>query len=319
MSQPHPIIAVTGSSGAGTTAVATSFAAMFRRLDVKPAYVNGDAFFRYNRNDMQQAIDDATARGASVSHFGPEANLFEELEALFRGYGENGTGRVRHYVKEDEQGAAFGVAPGEFTPWEALPSDTDLLFYEGLHGGVAAHTWARRRSSPAHFPGANTERRKNAKGIDVAQHVDLLLGIVPAINLEWIQKIHRDCHRQGCSVEAVTETILRRMNDYVYYIVPQFAVSDINFQRVPLVDTSNPFVAREVPTADESLIVIHFRERRRHDLHALAATIDGAFASRANTLVIPGGKLSLALELICGPLIAEMLERRGRRRARRSG
>ena len=312
MSQAHPVIAVTGSSGGGTTVIASAFKTIFRHLDVKAAYVSGDAFFRYNRNDMNQAIDDAGERGAPMSHFGPEANLFDELEALFRGYGETGAGRIRQYAKDAEQSAELGVAAGDFTPWGPLPNDTDVLFYEGLHGGVVAHTWARRRVSPAHFPGTMIDRRQhNSKGIDVAQHVDLLLGVVPAINLEWIQKIHRDCHRQGCSAEAVTDTILRRMNDYVYYIVPQFAVTDINFQRVPMVDTSNPFVARDVPTADESLFVIHFRNPRKHDLVAMVNLIEGAFTSRANTLVMPGGKLSLALELICAPLISDMLIRRG--------
>lgn len=310
MSLKHPIIAVTGSSGAGTTAVAHSFATIFRHLEINAAFVNGDAFFRYNRSDMQKAIDNATARGETMSHFGPEANLFEELEMLFRGYGETGTGHVRHYVKDLEQAETLGVSPGEFTPWEPLPKHTDVLFYEGLHGGVAAHTWGRRRSSPAHLPADTKDRRQNAKGVDVAHHVDLLLGIVPAINLEWIQKIHRDCSQRGYSAEAVTDTILRRMNDYVHYIVPQFAVSDINFQRVPLVDTSNPFIARDVPGADESLVVIHLREPRKHDLPTIANTIRGAFTSRANTLVVPGGKLPLAIELICTPLILDMLDRR---------
>lgn len=310
MSLKHPIIAVTGSSGAGTTAVAHSFATIFRHLDVNAAYVNGDAFFRYNRSDMKKAIDHATARGESMSHFGPEANLFEELELLFRGYGETGTGHVRQYVKDLEQAEALGISAGEFTPWEPLPKQTDILFYEGLHGGVAARTWARRRSSPAHLPAEIEDRRQSAKGVDVAHHVDLLLGIVPAINLEWIQKIHRDCNHRGYSAEAVTDTILRRMNDYVYYIVPQFSITDINFQRVPLVDTSNPFIAREVPAADESLVVIHFREPRKHDLPTIANTIGGGFTSRANTLVVPGGKLPLAIELICTPLILDMLDRR---------
>ena len=70
--------------------------------------------------------------------------------------------------------------------------------------------------------------------VDIAQHADLLIGVVPVINLEWIQKIHRDQATRGYSTEAVTDTILRRMHDYVNYICPQFSRTHINFQRVPV-------------------------------------------------------------------------------------
>ena len=71
---------------------------------------------------------------------------------------------------------------------------------------------------------------------------------MPVLNLEWIQKLHRDRSARGYSTEAVTDTILRRMPDYIHYIFPQFTQTDINFQRVPTVDTSNPFIARWIPT-----------------------------------------------------------------------
>lgn len=311
MSHKHPIVAITGSSGAGTTSVQRAFADIFRRNDVNAAQVHGDAFFRYNRHDMRQAIDDSIAAGAPISHFGPQTNLFPELEALFAQYSQNGGGRIRHYLKTPEQASHYGMTEGEFSPWEDLPAHTDLLFYEGLHGGVAAERWTRRRGagSAAHRPPAGIEeRRGSGRGVDVAQHVDLLVGVVPVINLEWIQKIHRDCAGGGCRTEEVVETILRRMDDYIHFIVPQFAYTDINFQRVPVVDTSNPFIARDVPNPDESVVVIHVRDRHRFDFPSLLRTIQGSWMSRPNTMVVPGGKMSHAIEVICTPLIRELIQ-----------
>src|SRR5690606_5328426 len=237
VSRKHPIISVTGSSGAGTTSVMRTFQQIFRREGVSAAFVEGDSFHRYDRTAMKAAMADAQARGDhSFSHFGPEANLFDELEDLFRTYGETGAGKVRRYLHDEAEAAPRGQQPGTFTPWESLPDDTDLLFYEGLHGAVVTVT------------------------VDVAQHADLRIGVVPVINLEWIQKLHRDKETRGYTAEAVTETILRRMPDYVNYVCPQFSHTDVNFQRVPVVDTSNPFIARTIPTADESLLIIRFRD-----------------------------------------------------------
>jgi len=304
MTHKRPIIAVTGSSGAGTTSVQHAFAEIFRRLGLHDvANVHGDAFFRYNRDEMAQAIDNSIASGNPVSHFGPEVNLFTELEALFQEYSTTGTGKTRHYAKDHEEAARHQIAVGEFTPWESLPAGAELLFYEGLHGGVVSSTWTRRRSSPAHRETHLPERRQGNKGIDVAQYVDLLIGVVPVINLEWIQKINRDCSGGTCSRNEVTATILRRMNDYINFIVPQFSVTDINFQRVPLVDTSNPFDFQDVPSADESAVAIHFRDPKRHDFPGLMAKIDGAFMSRPNTMVVPGGAMAQALEVVCTPII----------------
>lgn len=307
MPNKHPIIAVTGSSGAGTTSVQHAFAEIFRHLDVKAANVHGDAFFRYNRDEMNRVIEASHAGDSPLSHFSPDTNLFEDLETLFKEYASAGTGRARHYVQDAEEAARYGVPAGEFTPWAALPDDTDLLFYEGLHGGVAAATWPRRRTSPAHRPGALPDRRRGLKGVDVAQYVDLLVGVVPVLNLEWIQKIHRDCTRGAADRERAGSTILRRMNDYINFIVPQFAITDINFQRVPLVDTSNPFDTPDIPTADESVIVVHFRDPQRHDFRALLRQIGDAYMSRANTMVLPGGHMTHALEVICTPIIRSLL------------
>jgi phosphoribulokinase len=144
----------------------------------------------------------------------------------------------------------------------------------------------------------------------VARHPDLLVGVVPVINLEWIQKLHRDKALRGYSTEAVTDTILRRMHDYVHYICPQFTRTHVNFQRVPTVDTSNPFVAREIPTADESLVVIRFRDPRGIDFPYLLGMLHDSFMSRPNTIVVPGGKMELAMQLIFTPFIWRFMERR---------
>ncbi len=285
MSKAHPVVAITGSSGAGTSTVTDTFAHIFVREGVTSAVVRGDSFHRYDREGMKQAHAEAAAAGkVEFSHFGPDANLFDELEALFRQYGESGTGRIRDYVHDAAEAAELGHAPGTFTPWQDLPEGTDLLYYEGLHGAVQTDT------------------------VDVARHVDLLIGVVPIINLEWIQKLHRDHTKRGYSTEAVTDTILRRMPDYVHYICPQFSNTHINFQRVPIVDTSNPFIARWIPTADESMVIIRFADPRGIDFPYLLSMIDGSFMSRANSIVVPGGKMELSMQLIFTPLIWRLVE-----------
>lgn len=285
MSTRHPIIAVTGSSGAGTTTVMKSFQHIFRREGIRAQTVEGDSFHRFDRKGMRQAMKDAEAAGnRALSHFGPEANLLEELETLFRSYAANGTGRVRRYLHDPEEAAPFGQEPGTFTPWKDLEGTTDLLFYEGLHG-------------------AYQDDR-----IDVGRHVDLLVGVVPIINLEWIQKLHRDKNMRGYSQEAVVDTILRRMPDYVNHICPQFGRTHVNFQRVPTVDTSNPFIARDIPSADESMVVIRFANPKGIDFPYLLSMLDKSFMSRPNTIVCPGGKMGLAMQLIFTPMILRLVD-----------
>lgn len=308
MSVKHPIVAVTGSSGSGLSFVRHAFKDIFSRLGIKPALIHGDAFRRYTEGQFTALLQEARSSHRHTSWFGPECNHLAELEALFRTYGETGNGITRDYAHNQDHAAELGVPVGEFTSWHPLPEHSDILLYEGQHGGVKADTWTRRQES-FEFP-PDIDRRQNAVGIDVAQHVDLLIGIVPAINLEWIQKIHRDCEKYHCTREESVETILRRLDDYIHYIVPQFALTDINIQRIPLVDTSNPFIARDVPTPDESALVIHFRDRKRHDFVDIMERIPGARMTRTSTLLVPGGKLRLALSVICGPILDEMMERR---------
>jgi phosphoribulokinase len=289
MSIKHPIISVTGSSGAGTTSVKQTFDYIFHRENVKAAFVQGDAFHRYDRAGMEKAAKAAAKRGnPNFSHFGIEANLIAELETLFRSYSESGKGLYRHYVHDDAEAAEYGSPTGSFTPWEQIAPDTDLLLYEGLHGAVVTGE------------------------CDVARHADLKIGVVPVINLEWIQKVRRDRVDRGYTTEEVIQSILRRMPDYVQYICPQFTETDINFQRIPTVDTSNPFVARWIPTPDESMVVIRFKEPRGIDFAYLLSMLRDSFMSRANSIVIPGSKLDLAMQLILTPLILQLVERRRR-------
>jgi len=286
MSAQHPIIAITGSSGAGTTSVTRTFENIFRRDGVVAAVVEGDSFHRFDRQSMKIAMAEAEAKGNQhFSHFGEDANLFAELEQLFRNYAETGSGNSRKYLHNDVEAAPFGQPPGTFTPWEPVP-ESELLFYEGLHGGVRTDT------------------------VDIARFADLLIGVVPVVNLEWIQKIHRDKITRGYSTEAVTDVILRRMHEYVHYICPQFTRTHINFQRVPVVDTSDPFIARTIPTADESLVVIRFANPKGFDFPYLLSMLHDSFMSRANTLVVPGGKMELAMQLIFTPMIMRLVERR---------
>lgn len=284
MSQRHPIIAVTGSSGAGTTTVMKSFAHIFRREGLRAQVIEGDSFHRFNRLEMREKVRAADhGEGPPISHFGPESNLLAELDASFAGYAASGGGQVRRYIHDAAEARQLGGEPGSFTPWQDMAA-SDLLFYEGLHGGYCG------------------------PGVDVARHVDLLVGVVPIINLEWIQKLHRDQNLRGYSQAAVVDTILRRMPDYVNHICPQFSRTHVNFQRVPTVDTSNPFIAADIPSADESMVVIRFAKPRGIDFPYLMSMLHGSMMTRPNTIVIPGGKMGLAMQLIFTPMILRLMD-----------
>jgi len=289
MSMKHPIVAITGSSGAGTTTVMSSFKHIFRREGIQAQIVEGDSFHRYNRMQMRAAMKEAESQGnRHFSHFGPEANLLAELEQLFKGYGESGQGKVRRYLHDAEEAAPYKQDPGTFIAWQPIPEGTDLMFYEGLHGGYADAS------------------------LDVARYVDLLVGVVPIVNLEWIQKLHRDQKMRGYSQEAVVDTILRRMPDYINHIMPQFSRTHVNFQRVPTVDTSNPFIAKDIPSPDESMVVIRFANPKGIDFPYLLSMLHDSMMTRPNTLVIPGGKMGLAMQLIFTPMILRLMDQKRR-------
>lgn len=289
MSVSHPIIAVTGSSGAGTSNVKHAFEDIFRRTNVKPAVIEGDSFHRYNREEMLAAVAQAEAEGSAMTHFGPEANCLDRLERLFQTYSETGRGEKRYYIHDETEAVKFNQPPGTFTEWEELDNDSDLLFYEGLHGGMVTDE------------------------VNIAQYTDLLIGVVPVINIEWIQKIKRDCSNRGYSQDAVVDIILKRMPDYIHHITPQFSRTHINFQRVPLIDTSNPFVMREIPTPDESLCVIRFKDPKMADFPYYLSMLKDSFMSRPNNIVVPGTKMGLAIEIILMPFVEEMMQKKRQR------
>jgi phosphoribulokinase len=318
MSRKHPVIAVTGSSGAGTTTVKRAFENIFRRekriqsgnlapvierrnadraeKGIQAAIVEGDSLHSLDRMAFRAAAAAAAKAGNNTfSHFGPESNHFDKIEEMFKAYGETGMCKRRYYVHSEEEAELhnkhFGLTdlkPGVFTPWEDIEEGSDLLFYEGLHGLATDGTH------------------------DAARYVDLGIGVVPVVNLEWIQKIHRDAAERGYTAEATVDTILRRMPDYIKYITPQFSRTHINFQRVATVDTSNPFIARDIPTPDESFVVIRFRNPKGVDFPYMLSMIPNSFMSRANTLVVPGGKMSYALEIILAPIVHEMIENKNK-------
>ncbi len=294
MSKKHPVVAVTGSSGAGTTFVKRAFENIFRREGVNPAIVEGDSFHSLSRVEFGEKVKEAEAVGNNhFSHFGPEANDFAAIERTFKEYGEKGASKKRYYLHNDDEAAeqnkrlGCNKTSGEFTPWEDIEAGSDLLFYEGLHGLAA----------------------DDNQGVDVSKYVDLGIGVVPSVNLEWIQKIHRDHEERGYAPDVIVDTILRRMPDYMNYITPQFSRTDINFQRVPTVDTSNPFIARDIPTPDESLVIIRFDDPKKLniDFPYLKSMLKNSFMSRRNTIVIPGGKMSMAMEIIFAPIIQKMI------------
>jgi phosphoribulokinase len=286
MSAKHPIIAITGSSGAGTTTSTNAVKHIFRSLNINAAFIEGDSFHRYTRPEMDKKIREAHQEGKHISYFGTEANDLASLEQLFTQYGSTGNGQSRQYLHTFDEAVPYNQLPGTFTPWQDLESNTDLLFYEGLHGGAVDGE------------------------IDVARHVDLLIGMVPIINLEWIQKLIRDTQDRGHSHEAVMGSIVRSMDDYINHITPQFSRTHINFQRVPTVDTSNPFSAKDIPSLDESFVVIRFRGIDDVDFPYYLRMINGAFMSRMNTMVVPGGKMGLAMELILRPLIEDIINKK---------
>ena len=289
MSRKHPIIAVTGSSGAGTSTVKNALQHIFHRVGARAAFIEGDSFHRYDRKQMKKELAKSKKEGKNLSHFGPEGNLFEKQLELFRSYGQDGTGEYRHYIHNEEEAVQYEGAPGTFTDWEQVPANTDLLFYEGLHGGVVDGE------------------------INMAKEVDLLIGVCPTINLEWVQKINRDTAERGYQPEDVMDTIYRRMYDYMHFILPQFAQTHINFQRIPLTDTSNPFFVENIPTLDQSLVMIHFLKPKpdvQYKLN-LKGLIEGAMLTGFNTLVIPGGKMMYAMELILTERIMDIMKMRG--------
>ncbi|GKT11478.1 MAG: phosphoribulokinase [Thiomicrorhabdus sp.] len=301
MSVTHPIVAVTGSSGAGTSFVKRAVETIFKRENLKVAVIEGDSFHKYSRVEMRAKVAESKKDGGKpLTHFSEHANEFQKLEALFASYKETATGKKRYYIhseeEADEHNARLGtdLLPGEFTPWEEVEADTDIMFYEGLHGAV-------KRMD--HGP----EEGK----YDVAQHVDLSIGVAPVINIEWMQKIYRDTSERPYSVDQVRDTIMERMDDYIEYIVPQFHRTCVNFQRIPLVDTSDPFSTQTEsapmgPTPEDSLIITHVRHDEV-DLSTIVGKIDGAWLQNDHTMICSGTQMVDAMDIIMTPIIQKLI------------
>ena len=271
MSAQHPIMAVTGSSGSGTTSVTRTIEQILRREGVRAAMVVGDAFHRYDRAGMQRATAEAERAGnPRFCHFSPEANLLPELEQLFSTYGSTGAGdgaRVLPRATRTSRASAARSATGSHCPRAPTCCTTRVC--------TVATSTTRSTSR-----GTRTCSSESCRSSTSSR----------------IQKLHRDRATRGHSQEEVVATILRRMPDYIDHICPQFSRTDVNFQRVPHVDTSNPFIARHIPTLDESTLVIRFRDPHGIDFSYLLAMLHDSFMSRPNTIVVPGGKMELAMQ-----------------------
>ncbi len=285
MSAKHPIIAITGSSGSGVTAVTQAIEHILWRVPANGVYIQGNAFHRYDRKTMKAELHKAEQQGGNLSHFGPEGNMLDKLESLFHEYSATGRGRRRYYLHSQEDADNFSQKPGTFTPWTDIEPGSDLLVYKGLHGAAVVDD------------------------IDISQYPDLLIGMVPNINLEWIRKISRDTTERGYSPEQVRNSILRRLPDYIEHITPQFSRTHINFQMISTIDTSDPFNPSRIPTDEECYVVIHGNDERFKDFVSLRENIPDSFLSRPNTLVIPGGKRMMALESIFTPVIKNLVDR----------
>jgi phosphoribulokinase len=288
MSAKFPIVAVTGSSGAGSPVVTTAIRHLLGRQQARYAIVDGDGFHRFDRSEFPGVVKQAAERGRDLSHFAPEANLLDMLESLLREFTQHGRGMHRRYVHDQNDALETGCREGTFTAWEPIAEGTEILVYEGLHGCFVSDT------------------------VDVARYADLRVGVVPIVNLEWIQKIQRDTRERGYSVEAVMDTVERRLSDYVHYITPQFSRTDINFQRIPMVDTANPFESQEPPTLTESKIVVRFRRVKDlpYSFPQLLERLPGSFMSRRNNLVIDGSDFELGLEVVLEPFMEKLISRR---------
>ena len=286
MSVKNPIIAITGSSGSGSYRVGTVFSHIAWREKIQPLVVDGSAFHSYDRDEMRRAVEASAKRGKHLSHFSPEGNRLDLLADFLKAFAETGGGRYREYLHTQNEAREAGGKVGGFTDWKQVPEGTDLLVYQGLHGAYRSAT------------------------VDIASLSDFTIGVTPIVNLEWIKKIHNDTLNRGYSLEEVKAIIENRLYDYVRHITPQFSNTDVNFQRVPLVDTSNPFVARDIPALDESIVIISVKRPETQDFPYLMKMIDGSFMSRPNTIVVPGGKMEYAMELLLNPVVKNMMEKR---------
>jgi phosphoribulokinase len=224
------------------------------------------------------------------SHFGPEANLLEELGDLFKSpMARPASGKVRKYLHDAEEAEPYGQQSGEFTPWQDIPADTDLMFYEGLHGACRQrHDRHRAAGRPAASASCRRSTSNGSRSCTATR--------TSAATRQ------RRSRTPSCAACPTTSTTSR----------PQFSRTHVNFQRVPTVDTSNPFIARDIPTADESFVVIRFANSKGIDFPYLLSMIHNSFMSRPNTSWFPAARWNWRCRLIFTPLILRMIENRKR-------
>nr|CAA6808254.1 MAG: Phosphoribulokinase [uncultured Thiotrichaceae bacterium] len=287
MSAEFPIVAITGASDHSSTSITQALQRIFYRERIKASYIPGSGFHRFEREQMRKEVKAARSEDRPMSHFGPEGNHLDKLESMFFEYAATGNGKYRYYLHSDKVAQTYKQASGTFTPWADLDPDSDLLLYRGLHGAMIDGD------------------------IDLSQYPDLLVGAAPSVNLEWMRRRERDL-RRGYSQDDVKEMTLERMADYAKHLTPQFTRTDINFQLIPVVDTSNPFDCENLPTEDECILVIHFQKKKiiqQIDMIDLLNRIPDATMTRRDTMLIPGSQMLSAVEIILMPLIENLIRR----------
>ncbi len=147
--------------------------------------IEGDIFYKFTRAEMYERIIFPDLFGHRMTHFSPDGNLLDRLGQLFCDHGESETGQMWLYLHSEEAAAAYpDLSRGAFTLWEPIAPNSDLLFYEGLHGSLITENF------------------------NIAQHVAPLVGVAPTMNLEWIQKIVCDSVERGYSHTDVESTSL---------------------------------------------------------------------------------------------------------------
>ena len=166
MSAKHPVIAVTGFSGAGTTTTGVAFRKIFQQLNIRAAELEATASTLHpagnGRGDPQGARS-----GRDISYFGPGPTTSACCSRALSSTAK----RHRPFAQVPahlRRSGAYNPGAGHLHP-------------------VGATAGADRR---AVLRGA--ARRCGREHHDVASHVDLLVGVVPIVNLEWIQKLIRD-------------------------------------------------------------------------------------------------------------------------------
>ena len=101
-----------------------------------------------------------------------------------------------------------------------------------------------------------------------------------------------------------------KLKEISYIHAEAYAAGELKHGPLALVDKDMLVIA--IAPADESMVVIRFANPRGIDFPYLLNMIADSFMSRANTLVIPGGKMDLAMQLIFTPFVWRLMERRQR-------